>query len=102
MTRDIRWSSRARDDLAEIFAYISRDSENYARAMVRRLLIAPRKLADFPNLGRHVPEIADDDIRELIVRKYRLVYRIEPTEVVIIGVIHGARRLLDALGDRPV
>jgi hypothetical protein len=43
--------------------------------------------------GRIVPEFADPTIRELIVRSYRLIYRVSDEDVSIIGFIHGARDL---------
>jgi toxin ParE1/3/4 len=43
-------------------------------------------LAQFPELGRVVPEFGDDFIREIIVRSYRIVYRLDHSKH-LIGVI---------------
>jgi len=40
-----------------------------------------------------VPEISRDDIRELIVPPYRLIYRIDADAVRILAVRHSAQRL---------
>lgn len=40
-----------------------------------------------------VPEFGDEQIREVRVAKYRLIYRIVADRVVLLGVIHGARDL---------
>jgi plasmid stabilization system protein ParE len=39
-----------------------------------------------------VPEFRDASIRELLVRPYRLVYRLHAQQVTILALIHGARR----------
>ena len=50
-------------------------------------------LAQFPQLGRVVPEENDETIREIILRPYRIIYKVL-AEKQIIGVVrvwHGAR-----------
>jgi len=42
-----------------------------------------------------VSEIGRDDIREIILGNYRVIYRITPDEVEILTIYHGAR-LLDS------
>ncbi len=95
----IVWSPEAIEDLQSIAAYIERDSEYYARAVVGKILEAGRNLADFPMLGRMVPELDDEKIRERFVYSYRLVYRIEREKILIIAIIHG-KRLFDNLNTR--
>ena len=51
------------------------------------------KLEMFPRLGRVVPEIDREDIREIILGKYRIIYHIIAEEVEIITIHHGARPL---------
>jgi toxin ParE1/3/4 len=50
-------------------------------------------LAQFPRSGRMVPEFGDENVRELIVYSYRVIYRIHEQEAVIAAVIHGKRAL---------
>src|ERR1035437_3949089 len=85
------WSHSARRDLADIDRYIRRDSAMYASSMVRKITDATRQLADFPRMGRMIPEIGMTDRRELIVGPYRVMYAIDDQAVIITGVIHGAR-----------
>lgn len=63
--------------------------------MVRRLRRDVERLAQFPQLGRIVPEYGNPEIRELIVAPYRVIYRYQPANnrVQVIGVIHGSRSL---------
>ena len=93
MAREVIWSDDAWEDLESLAAYIARDSETYAAAFVREIRAASRSLAEFAERGQVVPEFNDPRIRELLVRPYRLVYQVRDTSALILGIIHGARRL---------
>ena len=73
--------------------YIARDAPRYAAVFARRVFQATDRLAAFPRLGRVVPEIGRDDMREVIVQSYRVIYRLLPDEVEILIVHHGASPL---------
>jgi toxin ParE1/3/4 len=75
----IIWSERAVEveDLEEIATYISRDSANYAKSVLRTILAKTRKLAEFPFIGRIVPEFANESIREIFAYNYRIIYRVK-------------------------
>lgn len=102
MAHAIIWSRRAAEDAEAITDYIAIDSAAYAAAMARRFLDAINTLSLFPAMGRHVPELDDDNLREVIVRSYRIIYRVGSETVHVVAIVHGARNLLDALGDRPL
>jgi len=50
-------------------------------------------LIDNPEIGRIVPELSDPQIRELIVKNYRIVYRHIDEEIHILTVFEGHRLL---------
>ena len=87
------WSREAADDVERIGDFIARDSPAYAKAVVRRILESTRRLGDFPRMGRVVPELGDEDFRELLVHNYRVIYRIEGERVTIAAVAHGKQSL---------
>lgn len=93
MARKVIWSYEATADLEALAEYIAHDSVFYAAAFVREILAASRSLEVFPERGRIVPELANPNIRELFVRDYRLIYTIEESRVVALGLIHGKRDL---------
>ena len=95
----IVWSPEAIEDLESIVEYIARDSEFYARAVVTKILEVSRSIKDYPLIGRVVPEVGDEKIRERFIYSYRLVYRIEEERVLIIAIIHG-KRLLENISER--
>jgi toxin ParE1/3/4 len=71
------------------------DSPRAAADFVRSVFAASDHLELFPRSGRRMPEFERDELRELIVRPYRLIYSISDSQVVILHVIHGARLLGD-------
>ena len=93
MARKVEWTDPAWDDLAAIAEYIARDSEYYAAAFVQEIREAAASLAEFAERGQMVPEFGDPSIRELLVKSYRLMYRVSEKKVVILTLIHGARRI---------
>ena len=95
----IAWSPEAVEDVAAIAEYIARDSEMYASSVVSTILDAVRCLSSFPRIGRRVPEMEDESIRELFVYSYRLIYRILDDRILIVAVIHG-KRLLESIARR--
>lgn len=95
----IIWSPEAIEDLQSIAEYIQRDSEFYARAVVTKILDVSRNIKDFPLIGKIVPELENENIRELFVYSYRLVYQIKKQQILIVAVIHG-RRLFETITER--
>ncbi|MEQ1888937.1 MAG: type II toxin-antitoxin system RelE/ParE family toxin [Alphaproteobacteria bacterium] len=93
----VEWSHFAHDDLENIIQYISRDSAFYAQAFAERVLTATRRLGDFPESGRMIPEAEDKTMREIIVQAYRVMYRIEPEQVLVLAVMHGSRDLTNPI-----
>jgi toxin ParE1/3/4 len=91
---NVTWSREARENLFEIEAFIARDSLERAVRFVDALIDhAETILADNPRSGRTVPEIGNSDIRELICRGYRIVYRLNGDRIEILTVFEGHRLL---------
>jgi toxin ParE1/3/4 len=93
----IYWTSSAQKDLDSIFDFAARSSEQYAQLLVQRILKAITRLEDFPESGRVVSEYARKNIREVILKPYRIVYRVLEKEVHILVVQHGAKLLPEDL-----
>ena len=90
---EIEWSSTAQNDLNEIIDYIAKDSVEYALSFYEQIREKTENLTKFPKIGRIVPELDDPNIRELILRNYRLIYRILEENVQIVRLFHGSRLL---------
>jgi addiction module RelE/StbE family toxin len=89
------WTDQALDDLDSITLFIARDSAPAARFFGRAVFEATERLEAFPLSGRSVPELRRDDMREVIVQSYRIIYRVQGGTVELITIHHGARRLPD-------
>jgi len=87
----LRWTQRARQDLLDIGRYIARDKPVAARRWVARLRKAALQARDLPLSGRKVPELQRDDVREILVRSYRIVYKVLEAEVHVLTVFEGHR-----------
>ena len=93
MVRRVIWTESAWRDLESAAAYIARDSPRYAAALIDAAVIAARSLSRSPLRGRIVPESKDASMRELFLKRYRLIYTMTSDRVVILAFIHGARDL---------
>lgn len=91
----IRWTSTARDDLRAIHAYIARDSDVYARRFIQRIKTAVAGLKTLPEAGAWVAEWERDDLREIFVGNYRVIYHVTGKRILVLTVIHSARQLPD-------
>lgn len=89
----VRWTENAISDLLTIKEYISQDSERRANAWISELYRAGLSLADFPERGRIVPEFERQDLRELLIENYRIVYRVNKVTIEILTVFDGHRQL---------
>ena len=89
----VDFSPTAEADLEAIALYIARDNPRAAEAWVDRLVESARKAAVAPLAGRVVPEVRDPDIREVFLRTYRIIYRIEPERILVLTIVEGHRRL---------
>jgi plasmid stabilization system protein ParE len=59
--------------------------------LVERALDAAESLSTLSERGRIVPELDDPTVREIFVYRYRLVYEVAPSQVTVLGFLHGAR-----------
>ena len=85
--------------LDEIAEYIAIDSPTQAKRVVRRVLDGVERLATFPESGAFASEFPDDGVREILVYRFRILYRFVKTgdAVRIVGIVHGARLLNENL-----
>ena len=92
------WTHEALVRLSQIQDFISLDSPKRAENFVDYLVERGESVFQNPQIGRIVPEISDPKIREIIAKKYRIVYRIRERDIQILTVFEGHRLLsLDEL-----
>lgn len=92
----LRWTEPAREDLRQIHGFIARDSSAYATRLIMRIEKAVDGVRRFPLAASRVAEWDRDDLREIFVASYRVIFRVAETTIEIITVIHSARELPDS------
>lgn len=92
----IVFSHRAKKDLLDTVKYISKDKPKAAKNWADEIKQSVEKLAEYPRMGRIVPEFSDESIREIIKGQYRIVYKIDRDmdTIAILAVHHSKKTLL--------
>ncbi len=88
----VDWSDRALERIDEIVDHIALDHPVAAEQWVAELFVAAEQLSEFPLSGRVVPEVENDEVRELIYGAYRVLYQVRES-VEILTVRHGSQLL---------
>lgn len=90
----VSWHRQARQDLRHIRAQIAAEYPQAAQRIAQRILQAVALLAEQPGMGRigRVPET-----REFVITgtPYITAYRVVDDTLIILRVLHGARRWPD-------
>ena len=83
----------AQSDLADIVRYIAMHNSAAAARLGFELIAKAEALSEHPEIGRMVPEFRMPDLREIICRSYRVIYRLrrEMEQIQIVRFWHGAR-----------
>ena len=89
----IIWSKESLVKLIEIEEFIAEDNIENATRFTDLLISRSSLIEDNPEIGRVVPKFSDPDIRELIIKGYRLVYRIKDDRIDILTVFEGHRHI---------
>ncbi|KFZ45166.1 hypothetical protein KD27_00905 [Smithella sp. D17] len=85
------WAGPAKTDLKAIYDFVASDSKYYAKKIVQDIIDRTNIIETYPMIGRKVPEIDDENIREIFAYSYRILYEIKSENIYIIGIIHGRR-----------
>lgn len=88
----ILFTPLARAQFLSALAYIRRDKPDAALRFRRRAETALKRLVQFPESGRVIPEFPELPHREVVVTPYRFFYRVKRKAVWVVGVWHGAQR----------
>ncbi len=90
--KKIIWSLHAQNNLDSVFNFIAQDSVIYAKQEIKKIIKSVKILKRFPTAGRIVPELKNPEIREILKRPYRIVYRIKDDDLIeIVTVFHSWR-----------
>ena len=88
---EVVWTEAALKHEREILEYTLEHAPARAEPLMQQIHGAVQLLETTPRMGRVVPEYGLKHLREVIVRPYRVVYRIEGKVCSIVAIIHGQR-----------
>ena len=100
---EVIWTKSAQFDLELIIEYIKTDSLNIAKEIFFEIEKECKNLYHFPKRKRIVPELQQIGIlkyREIIHKRWRIIYKIDNTKVYILLVADSSRNLEDILFQR--
>ena len=91
-------------DIEAIYRYIRKSgNKKAARDMIVNIREACNSLSENPERG-HIPDelsqIGQFEYRQIIVRKYRIIYQIAGPNIFVFGIIHGNRNIGEVLRQR--
>ena len=92
---DKSYRTVAKEDINNIIDFLAIQSEAYAKLQAQRIFSKIELLQNLPNLGRVVPELGDNKVREIIIGPYRIVYHIVSDKRIDVLTIHHSARPLD-------
>lgn len=87
---NVIWTPEALRQLEGILDYLAEVAPDYADALSLEIEDAVDSLTRFPQMGRVVPEFWRDDLREIIMDNYRLVYLVRSEGIRIASLFHAA------------
>ena len=87
------WSQRARTDLKALHDHIARESPQNAKTVAREMLRRADAIEATPFVGRKVPELDDERLREISAYSWRIVYHLRNGKVFIVTLVHKRRHV---------
>lgn len=90
----VRWTAQARADVEALSDYYRTVAASYAEAFEEQLFEATRRLEAFPRSGRMIPEMGEEQLREVLYRNYRIMYYVDEAgeDIEILSVLHSAQQ----------
>ena len=90
----LHFTTRFLHEADEQAEYLAQYSPTRAALLIDSLFRQLELLKPHPRLGRMVPELGIDNIRELLFRQYRLIYRITSADRIDILALQTGQRPL--------
>lgn len=103
MNFSVFWTDAAQNDLSTLIEHIYQESPQNTRTIFHTIRERAKSLTQFPQRGRIVPELADIGLftyRELIVERWRLIYKIDADRVFVTALFDSRQNMEDILFQR--
>lgn len=94
---DVNWSAESKRDLKAIAEYFETSSPEYSKYIVQNIYNSISELKEFPEMGRMVPELGNENFRERIIDGYRVIYLFQKSSVEVLTIVHSRQDLMKHL-----
>ncbi len=94
--KKIEYNQDARESIIQINEYISKNSIYYANKTIKEIINRIGNLSMFPYMGRKIPEYNNANLREIIYKSYRILYKVN-SNVYILKIFHHSRDILNSI-----
>lgn len=84
----IVWTGRASSDVARLHEFLAEANPRAAKAVVQRLVVAPRRLIEAPRAGERLAAFAPREIRRIFAGDYELRYELVDETIYVLRVWH--------------
>lgn len=81
-------TERFDEELEYILDFIAKDNINQALIFFDELINKIESIIDFSKKHRQCSKVNDENVRELIFKKYVVVYKIYEDEILILGILN--------------
>lgn len=90
----VSWSQRARADLKALHDHIAKESPQNAKTVAREMPRRADAIEATPLVGRKVPELDEQSVREIPAYSWRIVYHVRDGKVFIVTLVHKRRQVV--------
>lgn len=90
----VLWTKQAASDLEETVDFIKQDNQKAAWSLYQKIIEKSALLKSNPEKYRSIPELAEIGVfryRELVIRPYRILFRIAESIVYVFAVVDSRR-----------
>jgi toxin ParE1/3/4 len=94
---NVHFTNAANENLIGIHNYIAKNSVRYAQITVDRITRRAERLSEDKLPGWMVAEYQDPTVREVLMKPYRIIFRILLDRIDVLAIIHGAKELPTSL-----
>jgi len=84
----IIWTPLSVERLEKIYEHVSKDNRSTAIKFVDKIFNKVESLIQNPQRGRKVPEVNREEIREVFLGEYRILYRLEKKKIIILTILN--------------
>ena len=85
---ELKWTSKALSDLAQLYEFLSPVNRGAATDTVQALTAAPTCLLANPRIGERLEEFESREVRRILVGHYEVRYEIQESIIYVLRLWH--------------